>query len=226
MEKYIEYIKSAYIKFRTKVYYENTLIYLKKKFYEEGMDEQKVIDKVFNLLGTYDHNKDLFKKKLNEEINILIYPKKVVEQNKNTNDDNIENTKYCNKYNSISVVANFQEVQVVCKTNKHTATNVVEQHNKCHPQNLVVVFDGVPHLLYGNLFVLFHLVAWTFLDQKYHHNLHCYKDNRNCNGNPTERLLNVTWVKEGNTTLCCKCANACKNYCKHCNGVALFLFGR
>lgn len=93
MEKYIEYIKSAYIKFRTKVYYENTLIYLKKKFYDEGMDEQKVIDKVLNLLETYDYDKDLFKKKLNEEINILIYPKKVVEQNKNTNDDNIENTK-------------------------------------------------------------------------------------------------------------------------------------
>ena len=93
MEKYIDIIKSAYIKFRTKVYYENTLIYLKNKFFEEGMEENKVIDKVLTLLEMYNNNKDGFIKKITEEINILIYPKKVVEQNKNTNDDNIEHKK-------------------------------------------------------------------------------------------------------------------------------------
>ena len=93
MEKYIDIIKSAYRKFKTKVYYENSLFYLKQKFYEDGMDESEVVDRVIKLLETYNHNKELFIQRITEEINILIYPKKVIEQNQNNNDDNIENTK-------------------------------------------------------------------------------------------------------------------------------------
>lgn len=93
MKSYINIIKSAYKKFRTKVYYENSLLYLKKKFYEEGMNEEKIIDLVNNLLKCYNKDKDKFRKKLEKEINIKIYPKKVVEQRIDTEDDNSQNKK-------------------------------------------------------------------------------------------------------------------------------------
>lgn len=93
MKKYINIIRSAYKKFRTKVYYENSLLYLKKKFYEEGMDEEKIIDSVIDILNLYNKDKNELREKLNKDINILIYPKKVVEERTNTEDDNSQSIK-------------------------------------------------------------------------------------------------------------------------------------
>ncbi|MBQ9731355.1 MAG: hypothetical protein IJV94_04565 [Bacilli bacterium] len=93
MKKYINIIESAYKKFRTKVYYENSLLYLKKKFYEEGINEGKIVNSVIDILNLYNNDKNKFREKINKEINILIYPKKVVEERTNTEDDNSQNIK-------------------------------------------------------------------------------------------------------------------------------------
>lgn len=95
--KYDDIIESAYKKFRTKVYYENTLLYLKQKIYDfdnkEMGNTSDVINKVHYILNIYENDKKGFNEKIDREVEILIYPKKIIEERKKSNDDNIEESK-------------------------------------------------------------------------------------------------------------------------------------
>lgn len=84
--KYDDIIESAYKKFRTKVYYENTLLYLKQKIYDfdnkEMGNTSDVINKVHYILNIYENDKKGFNEKIDREVEILIYPKKIIEERK------------------------------------------------------------------------------------------------------------------------------------------------
>lgn len=92
--KYDDIIESAYKKFRTKVYYENTLLYLKQKLYDFDNNEKdntsNVINRVHEILNIYEKDKKAFDEKIAKEVEILIYPKKIIEERKNSDDDNTE----------------------------------------------------------------------------------------------------------------------------------------
>ena len=92
--KYDDIIESAYKKFRTKVYYENTLLYLKQKIYDfdnkEMGNASDVINRVHKILNIYEKDKNGFDEKIAKEVEILIYPKKIIEERKNNDDDNTE----------------------------------------------------------------------------------------------------------------------------------------
>lgn len=92
--KYDDIIESAYKKFRTKVYYENTLLYLKQKLYDFDNNEKdntsNVINRVHEILNIYEKDKKVFDEKIAKEVEILIYPKKIIEERKNSDDDNTE----------------------------------------------------------------------------------------------------------------------------------------
>lgn len=95
--KYDDIIESAYKKFRTKVYYENTLLYLKQRIYDfdnkEMGNTSDVINKVHYILNIYENDEKGFYEKIDREVEILIYPKKIIEKRKISNDDNIEKSK-------------------------------------------------------------------------------------------------------------------------------------
>lgn len=92
--KYDDIIESAYKKFRTKVYYENTLLYLKQKLCDfdnkEKDNTSDVINRVHKILNIYEKDKKGFVEKIDKEVKILIYPKKIIEERKNSDDDNTE----------------------------------------------------------------------------------------------------------------------------------------
>lgn len=92
--KYDDIIESAYKKFRTKVYYENTLLYLKQKLCDfdnkEKDNTSDVINRVHKILNIYEKDKNGFVEKIDKEVKILIYPKKIIEERKNSDDDNTE----------------------------------------------------------------------------------------------------------------------------------------